>query len=48
MMLSQFFSMTDPAKGVDPASPLGISIISFGLVFTLGLPLLLILQGRKD
>tara|TARA_B100000131_G_scaffold309179_1_gene339359 strand:- start:108 stop:254 length:147 start_codon:yes stop_codon:yes gene_type:complete len=48
MKLIQVFAIEELSKGVDPASPLGISIISFGLVFTLGLPLLLILQGRKD
>tara|TARA_B100001250_G_C19538158_1_gene673476 strand:+ start:249 stop:395 length:147 start_codon:yes stop_codon:yes gene_type:complete len=44
----QFFALSDPSKGVEPTSPTGLAIIFFGIIFTLGLPLLLILKGRKD
>ena len=37
-----------PAGGVDPLSPLGIGIISIGIIFTIGLPLLMILKGRSN
>tara|TARA_Y100001968_G_C18940022_1_gene518264 strand:+ start:452 stop:577 length:126 start_codon:yes stop_codon:yes gene_type:complete len=33
--------------GIDPSSPLGILIISIGIVFTIGLPLLMILKGKS-
>ncbi len=47
-MLFNSFAVADPSNGVDPTSPLGLAIISIGIVFTVGLPLLLILKGRKD
>ena len=34
--------------GIDPSSPLGLFIIFLGLVFTIGMPILLIVKGRKD
>ena len=48
MMFIQVLVLADPSMGVDPTSPVGIGIILYGIVFTLGLPLLLILKGRKD
>lgn len=38
----------DISNGVNPTSPLGLAIIFIGIIFTVGLPLLLILKGRKD
>tara|TARA_Y100001970_G_C14021806_1_gene743936 strand:- start:802 stop:945 length:144 start_codon:yes stop_codon:yes gene_type:complete len=47
-MSSQMYAIADPSRGVDPSSPLGLVIIFIGIVFTVGLPLLLILKGRND
>ena len=43
----QSLLITDLSKGVDPSSPLGLGIIFLGIIFTVGLPLLLILKGKK-
>ncbi len=42
-----FFITEEQLQGVDPFSPLGLGIIVFGIIFTIGLPLLLILKGKK-
>jgi len=34
--------------GVDILSPMGLTIISIGILFTLGVPLTMILKGKKD
>ena len=34
--------------GVELFSPMGFLILAIGLVFTIGLPLTMILKGRKD
>ena len=34
--------------GVDPLSPIGITIIIIGIIFTIGLPLIMIAKGRKN
>ena len=47
-MVLQIFFLADPSMGVDPTSPIGLTIIILGVIFTVGLPLLLILKGRKD
>ena len=47
-MLFSSLAITDTSNGIDPTSPLGIAIITIGIVFTVGLPVLLILKGRKD
>ncbi|WP_159088381.1 hypothetical protein [Prochlorococcus marinus] len=47
-MIVQLISIADRSQGVDPASTLGLLIISFGIIFTIGLPLLLILKGKKE
>ncbi len=39
--------IAEPKGGVDPSSPLGIFIIVIGVVFTIGLPVLLITKGKK-
>ena len=41
-------STVGPAGGVDPFSPLGLTILSIGIVFTIGLPVLMILKGRSN
>ena len=48
IMLTIIFSEANPELGVDPTSPLGLFIIFIGLIFTVGLPLTLILKGKKD
>ena len=47
-MIPQVLVLADLSRGVDPTSPIGLAIIFIGIVFTVGLPLLLILKGRKD
>tara|TARA_Y100001968_G_C19112118_1_gene597715 strand:+ start:54 stop:197 length:144 start_codon:yes stop_codon:yes gene_type:complete len=47
-MLSIILAEANPELGVDPSSPLGIFIILIGMLFTIGLPLTLILKGKKD
>ena len=34
--------------GVDILSPLGLSILLTGIIFTIGLPVFMIKKGRKD
>ncbi len=34
--------------GVDILSPTGLIILSIGIVFTVGVPLTMILKGKKD
>ena len=34
--------------GVDILSPTGLSILIIGILFTVGVPLIMILKGRKD
>ena len=46
------FSTTQKASqvvgGVDILSPTGLTILSIGIVFTVGVPLTMILKGKKD
>ena len=42
-----YMKMIVATAGIDPSSPLGILIISIGIVFTIGLPLLMILKGKS-
>ena len=48
MMFLHLVAIADSSIGVNPSSPLGLGIIFFGIVFTIGLPVLLIIKGRKD
>ncbi len=34
--------------GVDILSPIGLIILTIGIVFTVGVPLIMILKGKKD
>ena len=47
-IITKALVVAELSKGVDPTSPIGLTIIFIGIVFTVGLPLLLILKGRKD
>ena len=46
------FSTTQKASqvlgGVDIQSPMGLSILTIGILFTVGVPLTMILRGKKD
>ena len=34
--------------GVDILSPTGLTILTIGILFTVGVPLIMILKGKKD
>ncbi len=34
--------------GVEILSPMGLIIITIGILFTIGVPLIMILRGKKD
>ena len=34
--------------GVEILSPMGLTILTIGILFTVGLPLIMIIKGRKD
>ena len=34
--------------GVEILSPMGLTILSIGILFTVGVPLTMILKGKKD
>ena len=34
--------------GVDILSPTGLTMLSIGIIFTVGVPLTMILKGKKD
>ena len=34
--------------GVDILSPMGLTILTIGILFTVGVPLTMILRGKKD
>jgi len=46
------FSITQKAShvmgGVDILSPTGLTILTIGILFTVGVPLTMILKGKKD
>ena len=46
------FSTTQKASevigGVDILSPTGLTILTIGIIFTVGVPLTMILKGKKD
>ena len=46
------FSTTQKASevigGVDILSPTGLAILTIGILFTVGVPLTMILKGRKE
>ena len=40
--------ITEVTGGVDLLSPVGFIILTIGILFTVGLPLTMILKGKKD
>ena len=48
MMFTTTQELQEVIGGVDIFSANGILILSIGILFTIGVPLLMIFQGRKD
>ena len=48
MILSTIQKANQVMGGVDIFSPTGLTILAIGIVFTVGVPLTMILKGRKD
>ena len=48
MLFTKTQEVTQIIGGVDIFSPLGFIILTFGVLFTVGVPLTMILKGRKD
>tara|TARA_Y100001968_G_C18979402_1_gene536094 strand:- start:298 stop:444 length:147 start_codon:yes stop_codon:yes gene_type:complete len=40
--------VTQVIGGVDILSPKGLTILIIGILFTVGVPLIMILEGKKD
>ena len=48
MILSITQKASHVMGGVDILSPMGLTILTIGILFTLGVPLTMILKGKKD
>ena len=48
MLLITTKELTEIIGGVEIFSPTGIFILIVGILFTVGLPLIMILKGKKD
>ena len=48
MLTSTTNEVSKVIGGVDIFSPTGLLILTIGVVFTLGIPLTMILKGKKD
>tara|TARA_Y100001968_G_scaffold174799_1_gene160216 strand:+ start:31 stop:177 length:147 start_codon:yes stop_codon:yes gene_type:complete len=48
MLLTTTQVFSQVTGGVEVLSPLGLTILSIGISFTVGVPLLMILKGKKD
>ncbi len=48
MNLFSEFTVGDVTGGIEPSSPIGILIIAIGILLTVGIPVLMILNGKKD
>tara|TARA_B100000700_G_C15028074_1_gene849194 strand:+ start:2373 stop:2519 length:147 start_codon:yes stop_codon:yes gene_type:complete len=48
MLFTTTQEVTQVIGGVDIFSPLGFIILTFGALFTIGVPLTMILKGKKD
>tara|TARA_Y100001968_G_scaffold16201_1_gene12904 strand:+ start:1933 stop:2079 length:147 start_codon:yes stop_codon:yes gene_type:complete len=48
MIFSATQNTTQVVGGVDILSPTGLTILTIGILFTVGIPLTMILKGRKD
>ena len=48
MIISTTQNASQVIGGVDILSPTGLIILSIGIIFTVGVPLTMILKGKKD
>ena len=48
MLLTTSKELPQVIGGVDIFSPTGILILTIGILFTVGLPLTMIIKGKKD
>ncbi len=48
MIFSTTQKVSQVIGGVDILSPMGLAILTIGILFTLGVPLTMILKGKKD
>ena len=48
MIFSTTQKASQVAGGVDILSPTGVTILTIGILFTVGIPLIMILKGKKD
>ena len=48
MILSTTQKVSQVTGGVDILSPTGLTILTIGILFTVGVPLTMILKGKKD
>ena len=48
MILSTIQKANQVMGGVDILSPMGLTILTIGILFTVGVPLTMILRGKKD
>ena len=48
MIFSTFQQASQSMGGVDMLSPTGLAILAIGILFTVGVPLTMILKGKKD
>ena len=48
MLFTATNELPEVIGGVEIFSPTGIFILSIGMLFTVGLPLIMILKGKKD
>ncbi len=48
MHLLGSFKVAEVSGGLDPFSPWGLLLLIFGFIFTVGLPIIMIMKGKKD
>ena len=48
MIFSTTQKVSEVIGGVDILSPNGLTILTIGIIFTVGVPLIMILKGKKD
>tara|TARA_B100001029_G_C15025261_1_gene433210 strand:- start:704 stop:850 length:147 start_codon:yes stop_codon:yes gene_type:complete len=48
MLLTTPLEVSQVQGGVDIFSPTGLIVLTIGILFTVGLPLIMIFKGRKD
>ncbi len=48
MLFNAIKEVSEVIGGVDILSPTGLIILAIGIIFTIGLPLTMIIKGKKD